>query len=237
MSPGAHTERAFEDRVEYELLRRGWVRGPRTVQRRAWAFRPGRCGSSSGQTQIKRWDKLLELHGGDQDTAHAAVRVAGRLRDRLARGAGCAAAGGEGPGGADRPRVLPAGAYRWPRTRSMSTTRTCSPSRGSCTSASGIRACRWTWRSSSTGCPSRPSELKNPNTGQNAERRHRPVPAAGPERPVLRQADPRALRGRSRPGVHHHAAEGAGYRVPAVQRRVRRAGKCGRGGEPTARSG
>jgi hypothetical protein len=26
MSPGAHTERAFEDRVEYELLRYGWER-------------------------------------------------------------------------------------------------------------------------------------------------------------------------------------------------------------------
>ena len=33
MSPGAHTERAFEDRVEYELLRRGWERAHRALQR------------------------------------------------------------------------------------------------------------------------------------------------------------------------------------------------------------
>ncbi len=31
MSPGVHTERAFEDRVEYELLRRGWDAGGRAV--------------------------------------------------------------------------------------------------------------------------------------------------------------------------------------------------------------
>ena len=35
MSPGAHTERAFEDRVEYELLRLWVGAGLRAVQRRA----------------------------------------------------------------------------------------------------------------------------------------------------------------------------------------------------------
>ena len=29
MSPGAHTEAAFEEAVESQLLRRGWARGPR----------------------------------------------------------------------------------------------------------------------------------------------------------------------------------------------------------------
>ena len=33
MSPGAHTERAFEDRVEYELLRHGWELASGLLQR------------------------------------------------------------------------------------------------------------------------------------------------------------------------------------------------------------
>ena len=48
MSPGAHTERAFEDRVEDELLQRGWVRG-RDCSAPSWALIPGSCGSSSAR--------------------------------------------------------------------------------------------------------------------------------------------------------------------------------------------
>ncbi len=60
------------------------------------------------------------------------------------------------------------------------------------------------------GLPVATVELKNPNTGQNADHAIAQYRRPGPERPVLRQAHPRPLRRRSRPGVHHHAAQGAG---------------------------
>ena len=83
MSPGAHTERAFEDRVEYELLRRGW-----DVASGRWdaelGIHMGALWEFIGKTQIKRWDKLLELHGGDYDTAmrQFALRVAAEIDSR-----------------------------------------------------------------------------------------------------------------------------------------------------------
>ena len=83
MSPSALDERAFEDRVEYELLQRGWERGPRIFDAELglataemWEF--------VGKTQIKRWEKLIELHGGDQATAmrQFALRVANEIDSR-----------------------------------------------------------------------------------------------------------------------------------------------------------
>ena len=66
-----------------------------------------------------------------------------------------------------------------------------------------------------------------------AERRprHRPVPRPGPERSVLRQAHPRALRCRSGPRVHHDAAARGG--IPSSCRSTSgptgREGLAGRG--------
>ncbi|MBV9855565.1 MAG: DEAD/DEAH box helicase family protein [Streptosporangiaceae bacterium] len=83
MSPGVHTEFAFEERVEYELLRRGWIRGPRLYDAELglataemWEF--------VGKTQVKRFEKLIELHGGDQTAAMRAfaIRVANEIDAR-----------------------------------------------------------------------------------------------------------------------------------------------------------
>ena len=80
MSPGVHTEFAFEERVEYELLRRGWIRGPRAYDAELglataemWEF--------VGKTQVKKFEKLIDLHGGDQATAMRAfaIRVANEI--------------------------------------------------------------------------------------------------------------------------------------------------------------
>lgn len=68
MSPGVHTEYAFEASVEAELLAYGWERSEGT-------FRPelgidtGAMYQFIGATQIKSWDRLIELYGGDQSTA------------------------------------------------------------------------------------------------------------------------------------------------------------------------
>ena len=83
MSPGVHTEFAFEERVEYELLRRGWIRGPRAYDAELglataemWEF--------VGKTQVKKFEKLIELHGGDEPTAMLAfaIRVANEVDSR-----------------------------------------------------------------------------------------------------------------------------------------------------------
>jgi type I restriction enzyme, R subunit len=83
MAPGAHTEQAFEERIERELLRNGWVTatglysadlGIHTAA--LWEF--------VSKTQLKKWHKLLQLHGGDQDTAmrQFALRVASEIDAR-----------------------------------------------------------------------------------------------------------------------------------------------------------
>ena len=87
------------------------------------------------------------------------------------------------------------------------------------------------------GLPVATIELKNPSTGQDAGHAIAQYRQRDSERPVLRQAHPRALRRRSGPRVHHHAAEGGGHPVSPVQRRVRGSRKGWRGGEPTGRSG
>ena len=83
MSPGVHTEAAFEDAVEFQLLQRGWSRGPRLYDAELgldtsemWEF--------VGKTQVKRFDKLIELHGGDQAAAMRsfAIRVANEVDAR-----------------------------------------------------------------------------------------------------------------------------------------------------------
>jgi type I restriction enzyme R subunit len=83
MSPGVHTEFAFEERVEYELLRRGWIRAP-------WPYDAGLGLATQelwefvGKTQVEKFEKLIELHGGDQATAMRAfaIRVANEIDAR-----------------------------------------------------------------------------------------------------------------------------------------------------------
>jgi len=83
MSPGAHTERVFEDRVEAELLENGWERSENT-------FRPelgidtGAMLQFIGATQVKSWERLVDLYGGDQPTAQRqfAQRVATEIDAR-----------------------------------------------------------------------------------------------------------------------------------------------------------
>jgi type I restriction enzyme, R subunit len=83
MSPGAHTEFAFEERVEYELLRRGWTRGPRGYDAELGLATP-ELWEFVGKTQVKRFEKLIELHGGNQAAAMRAfaIRVANEIDAR-----------------------------------------------------------------------------------------------------------------------------------------------------------
>ena len=83
MSPGVHTEFAFEERVEYELVRHGWIRGPRAYDpelglatAEMWQF--------VGKTQVKKFEKLIELHGEDEPKAMRAfvIRVANEVDAR-----------------------------------------------------------------------------------------------------------------------------------------------------------
>ncbi|MFD0200563.1 MULTISPECIES: type I restriction endonuclease subunit R [Saccharothrix] len=83
MSPGAHTEYAFESHVEAQLLAHGWSRSEHT-------FRPELGLDTSemlrfvGASQQKRWDRLVELYGGDHFTAERqfADRVAAEIDAR-----------------------------------------------------------------------------------------------------------------------------------------------------------
>jgi type I restriction enzyme, R subunit len=83
MSPGTHTEHAFEDRVEYELLRRGWetATGPYNAE---LGIHTGALWEFISKTQSKTWRKLLELNGGDQNVAmrQFALRVASEIDSR-----------------------------------------------------------------------------------------------------------------------------------------------------------
>jgi type I restriction enzyme R subunit len=83
MSPGVHTEFAFEERVEYELLRRGWIRGPRAYDAELGLATP-ELWEFVGKTQVKKFEKLIELHGGEQATAMRAfaIRVANEVDTR-----------------------------------------------------------------------------------------------------------------------------------------------------------
>jgi type I restriction enzyme, R subunit len=83
MSPGVLTERAFEDRVEYELLQRGWEVATGLYSAEL-GIHTGALWEFISKTQMKRWSKLLELHGGDQDTAmrQFVLRVASEIDSR-----------------------------------------------------------------------------------------------------------------------------------------------------------
>ena len=83
MSPGVHDEFAFEERVEYELLRRGWTRGPRGYDPELGLATP-ELWEFVGKTQVKRFEKLIELHGGDFNAAMRAfaIRVANEIDAR-----------------------------------------------------------------------------------------------------------------------------------------------------------
>ena len=67
MTPEVHTEHAFEDRVEQELLDHGWEAGQPTV-----GFDAGLGLDTAelvrfiGATQQKSWDRLVELYGGKE---------------------------------------------------------------------------------------------------------------------------------------------------------------------------
>jgi type I restriction enzyme, R subunit len=83
MSPGALGEQAFEVRVEDELLRRGWVRGQGTYSAEL-GLDTGELVRFIGATQGKAWEKLVQLHGGDRNTAQQqfALRVASEIDAR-----------------------------------------------------------------------------------------------------------------------------------------------------------
>ena len=157
MSPGAHTEQAFEDRVEEELLGIGaGDAGVRVRSTPSWASTPGRCSGSSGRRrqEVGTADRAVRRRPAHRA---AAVRPAGRGRDRRARGARRAASGGQGPGRPDRPGLFPARSH--PRRRCAGRVRR---QRADGHAAAALqraraRATRSTWRCSSTGCPSPPS--------------------------------------------------------------------------------
>jgi type I restriction enzyme, R subunit len=83
MTPGAHTERAFESRVEAELVDRGWKRAQGTF-RAELGIDTGEMFRFIGATQVKKWEWLVDLYGGDQDTAQRqfAQRVAAEIDAR-----------------------------------------------------------------------------------------------------------------------------------------------------------
>ncbi|MGQ0573447.1 MAG: hypothetical protein ACT4RN_04485 [Pseudonocardia sp.] len=83
MNPGAHTERAFEDRVEYELLAHGWEQAQGTY-RADLGLDTGELLRFVGRTQQESWDRLIELYGGDQPTAQRqfAQRLASEIDTR-----------------------------------------------------------------------------------------------------------------------------------------------------------
>ena len=83
VSPGTHAEQAFEDRVEYELLQRGWetATGPYNAE---LGIETGALWEFISKTQFEPWRKLLELYGGDQNTAmrQFTLRVASEIDSR-----------------------------------------------------------------------------------------------------------------------------------------------------------
>ena len=83
MSPGTHAEQAFEDRVEYELLQRGWETATGTYNAEL-GIHTGALWEFISKTQFEPWRKLLELYGGDQNTAmrQFALRVASEIDSR-----------------------------------------------------------------------------------------------------------------------------------------------------------
>lgn len=83
MTPGAHTEPAFEDRVEAELVARGWSRAQDTFNVEL-GIDTGEMYRFIGATQQKSWDRLVGFYGGYQSTAQRqfAQRVAAEIDAR-----------------------------------------------------------------------------------------------------------------------------------------------------------
>ena len=83
MSPGMHTERAFEDAV-YELIQeQGWHPGPANW-RPELGIDTGALLQFIGATQQPAWDDLVERYGGDQGMAQRQFyqRVASEIDNR-----------------------------------------------------------------------------------------------------------------------------------------------------------
>ncbi|SBW20848.1 dead/deah box helicase [Candidatus Protofrankia californiensis] len=83
MTPGVHTESAFEARVEAELVARGWVRGEGTFSAEL-GIDTGEMVRFIGATQPRSWDRLVELYGGELNGAQRqfAQRVAAEVDAR-----------------------------------------------------------------------------------------------------------------------------------------------------------
>ena len=83
MSPEALWERRFEDRVESELLERGWVQAQGTFSPEL-SLDTGEMFRFIGATQVKSWEKLIGYYGGDQATTQRqfAQRVAAEIDTR-----------------------------------------------------------------------------------------------------------------------------------------------------------
>lgn len=82
MNPGAHVEWEFESEIERELCHRGWVRA-------GGHYRPelgldtAELETFIGRSQIKRWDKLIDLYGGQEETQRQfAKRLAAEIDSR-----------------------------------------------------------------------------------------------------------------------------------------------------------
>ena len=85
MNPGAHTELAFENAAEHELTTyAGWSQASKGFYRPDLGLDTGALFEFIASTQIKAWNRLVDLYGGDQDTAQRkfAERVAMEIDSR-----------------------------------------------------------------------------------------------------------------------------------------------------------
>jgi type I restriction enzyme, R subunit len=85
MSPGIHTEKAFEDAVEAELLRRGWQASPgESYYDRELGLATAELWEFVGKTQAKKHERLTSLSGGDAGAAMSSFvrRVAAEIDAR-----------------------------------------------------------------------------------------------------------------------------------------------------------
>ena len=83
MNPGPLTEYAFEERVEFELVARGWVRAHGTFSAEL-SIDTGEMFRFIGATQPDSWEKLVGFYGDDRNTAQRqfAQRVAAEIDAR-----------------------------------------------------------------------------------------------------------------------------------------------------------
>ncbi|MEZ0364189.1 type I restriction endonuclease subunit R [Mycobacterium sp. pUA109] len=83
MNRNAYAEYAFESRVEAELLDRGWQRAQGTFNSEL-CLDTGEMYRFIGATQVQKWNKLVELYGGDPNAAQRqfAQRVAAEVDAR-----------------------------------------------------------------------------------------------------------------------------------------------------------